>query len=335
MRVLIIKTSSMGDVIHTLPALTDAAAAFPDARFDWMVEESFAEIPAWHPRVERVIPIAFRRWRKSWWTARHEWKLFRRALREEPYDFIIDLQGLVKSAFLGWFAKGQRIGLDRQSAREPLASFLYHKTVKVNFYQQAVTRMRLLMSQALGYSMPDTPPDFGLDKSNFHAEMGAPYLVFLHGTTWESKTWPETYWQALARLAEQAGLRVKLTGGNEHEMARAHRIASASSVVDVLPRRTIGEMAALLSGSVGAVAVDTGFGHLAGALNLPTVSIYGSTNPEFTGVIGEKAMNLAAHFPCSPCMNRECTYKQPSEVVPACYATVPPGRVFDTLSTIR
>lgn len=335
MRILIIKTSSMGDVIHMLPALTDAAAMFPDAQFDWMVEESFAEIPAWHPRITRVIPVSFRRWRKSLFSLAvlREWKAFRESLTES-YDVIIDAQGLVKSAFLGWFAKGKRVGLDFKSAREPLASWFYHKKVSVNFYQQAVLRMRLLMSLALDYKMPDTPPDFGLDTSRFPHQASAPYLVFLHGTTWESKAWPETYWQALARLAERAGLRVKMTGGNEAEQARAHRIATASPGVDVLPRRTLGEMAALLSGSSGAVAVDTGFGHLAGALNIPTVSIYGATNPDFTGVIGAKAVNLSANFPCSPCLDRVCQYKQPSEVIPACYGTVPPQRVFDALSAL-
>lgn len=334
MRILIIKTSSMGDVLHMLPALTDAAAKFPEARFDWMVEDSFAEIPAWHPSVDRVIPVSFRRWRQTWWKAatRKEWRQFRALLNDEAYDLIIDAQGLVKSGFLAWFARGQRVGLDFRSAREPLAALFYQKRVTVNFYQQAIVRMRLLMSLAMGYSLPDTPPDFGLDRRGLHHEPSAPYLVFLHGTTWESKQWPEGYWQALAKRAEASGYRVKITGGNANELERAHRIALASPVVDVLPRQTISQMAALLAGAEGAVGVDTGFGHLAGALGLPTVSIYGSTNPDFTGVIGPAAHNIAANFPCSPCLNRVCTYKEPSAVVPACYATVPPERVFETLS---
>lgn len=333
MRILIIKTSSMGDVIHMLPALTDAAAHFPEATFDWMVEDSFSEIPAWHPSVDRVIPVSFRRWRRALFSSASwkEWREFRALLNDETYDLIIDAQGLVKSGFLAWFARGQRVGLDFRSAREPLASLFYHKKVAVNFEQQAVLRMRLLMSLAMGYAMPSTPPDFGLDRRSLPHEASAPYLVFLHGTTWESKQWPETYWQDLAKLAEAAGYRVKMTGGNDLEMARAHRIATASSVVDVLPRHTISQMAALLAGAEGAVAVDTGFGHLAGALGLPTVSIYGSTNANFTGVLGPAAHNLAAKFPCSPCLNRTCTYKEPSVVVPACYGTVPPAAVFAAL----
>ncbi len=333
MRVLIIKTSSMGDVIHMLPALTDAVAAFPDVTFDWMVEEGFAEIPAWHPSVRRVIPVSFRRWRKAWFslTSRREWRAFKKHLQQETYDLIIDAQGLVKSGFLSWFAKGKRVGLDFRSAREPLAALFYHQRVTVNFYQQAVTRMRLLMSLAMGYPLPQTAPDFGLDRDVFERVSSDPYWVFLHGTTWASKEWPEAYWKTLVKQVTEAGVRVKMTGGNAEEQARAKRIAQDLPQVDVLPRQTIGQMAALLAGSQGAVAVDTGFGHLSGALGVPTVSIYGATNPEFTGVIGSAVTNLAANFPCSPCLNRVCTYKQPSEVTPACYTTVNPARVFSNL----
>lgn len=331
MRVLLIKTSSMGDLIHTLPALTDAGKAIPGIRFDWMVEESFAEIPAWHPLVDKVIPIALRRWRKNMFSARtrEEWRELRHALKGESYDLVLDAQGLVKSGFLACFAKGTRAGLDFKSARETLAALFYQKRHTVNFYQHAVVRMRQLFSSALGYPLPATEPDFGLDRSRFESEDSSEnYIVLLHGTTWASKQWPEAYWKALVAKAADQGWRVKISGGNDEEVARAGRIAAGNPMVDSMPRLSIKRMAELLANAKAAVAVDTGFGHLAAALEVPIVSIYGSTNPDYTGALGQASVLLKADFPCSPCIKRDCTYKTPTVVTPACYETVPPEKVW-------
>lgn len=334
MRVLLIKTSSMGDLIHTLPALTDAGNAIPGIRFDWVVEDSFAEIPAWHPLVDRVIPVSLRRWRKNWLSAesRKGFKRLREQLQEKNYDLILDAQGLVKSAFLTRFAKGKRAGLDFRSARESLASLFYQQKQSVNFYQHAIVRMRSLFALALGYDLPQTPPSFGIDRQQFLANAPAEdYAVFLHGTTWPSKQWPETYWQQLAKMAAEHGWRIKISGGSEEEVSRAGRIAAGNASVDLMPRLTIKQMVTLLAGARAAIAVDTGFGHLAAALDIPTVSIYGSTNAEYTGALGKKAVCLSADFPCSPCLNRRCTYREPSAVTPACYGTVPPERVWSVV----
>jgi len=334
MRVLLIKTSSMGDLIHTLPALTDAAKAIPGIQFDWIAEESFAEIPAWHPSVRRVIPVALRRWRKGIFSkeTRKGWGGLREQLHDQ-YDLVLDAQGLIKSAFLTFFTKGKRAGLDFGSARESLAALAYQKKCKVDFYQHAVVRMRSLFSQALGYDLPLTPPDFGLDRKQFTPPVeAAPYIVFLHGTTWASKQWPEAYWQALARALGERGFRIKISGGNEEELARAARIGANNPAVDLLPRQTIRQMADLLSGAYAAVAVDTGFAHLAGALAVPMVSIYGSTNPDYTGALGEASVLLRTDFPCSPCLNRQCQYQGASEVKPACYETISPLNVLEVLA---
>jgi heptosyltransferase-1 len=334
MRVLLLKTSSMGDLIHTLPALTDAGKAIPGIRFDWVVEDGFHEIPAWHPQVERVIPVALRRWRKNLFSAttRTEWRAMREALKQQSYDLVIDAQGLVKSAFVACFAKGPRAGLDFRSARESLAALAYHHKYTVNFYQHAVLRMRSLFSQALGYALPPTTPDFGLDRQRFHTgTVKEDYVVFLHSTTWASKQWPEEYWQELACLAQQDGLRIKINGGNEAELARAARIAATNPAIDLLPRLTIRQMAELLSGARAAVAVDTGFGHLAGALALPTVSIYGSTNPDYTGALGQSSIQLRTQFACAPCLKRNCDYREAAVVTPACYGTLPPKLVWDSV----
>lgn len=334
MRVLLIKTSSMGDLLHTFPALTDAAQAIPDIQFDWVVEKSFAELPHWHPHVKTVIPVALRHWRKNIFAslAGHEWKQTRQQLRQHSYDLVLDAQGLVKSALLGLFTQGERAGLDFHSARETLASLFYKRRYTVNFYQHAIKRMRSLFSQALGYTLPDSAPDFSL-RQTFLSTRASPekYVVFLHGTTWTSKQWPEEYWKALVQLAEQAGYRIKINSSNPEEAARVQHIAQASSAVDIFSRLSLNEMGTLLAHAKAVIAVDTGLGHLAAALDVPTISLYGSTNPIYTGAVGKYSTHLAADFDCAPCLRRTCLYQQSLTVLPACYTTLTPAKVWQAV----
>ena len=301
MRVLVVKTSSMGDVIHTLPALTDAIMAIPGIRFDWVVEEGFAEVPAWHPAVERVVPVALRRWRKSPLGAIRsgEWGRFRHALRVTDYDAVIDAQGLLKSAVLVTrAARGPKFGLDRASAREPLASRFYDRPLAVAKGQHAVERVRQLFAQALGYDVPEGMGSYGI-AGHFPARPGVtPSLVFLHGTTRHEKHWPEDYWQELIAIATSVGWQIKLPWGNEAERARAERLATSSPFVEVLPRLRLGEVAQLLADASGVVSVDTGLSHLAAALGRPNVVLFGPTEPGLVGGYGECQTCLkAAHFP--------------------------------------
>ena len=165
MRVLIVKTSSMGDVLHTLPALTDAQQAIPGIQFDWVVEEGFAQIPSWHSAVDRVIPVAIRRWRKAWFSApiKAERKAFRDAVRLQQYDAIIDAQGLVKSAALVTrLARGVKHGMDWSTAREPLASLFYNRKHHIAKQQHAVERTRELFAKSLGYVKPQSQGDYAI-----------------------------------------------------------------------------------------------------------------------------------------------------------------------------
>ncbi|MFK0573802.1 lipopolysaccharide heptosyltransferase I [Endozoicomonas sp.] len=296
--VLVVKTSSMGDVIHTLPALTDAAAAIPGIRFDWVVEESFAEIPAWHPAVDQVIPVAIRRWRKSliqtWKSG--EWQQFKKRVGASNYDGVIDAQGLLKSALLARKARGPRFGLDKHSAREPIASRFYPFPQSVDWNQHAVERVRQLFAMSLVYALPKAPGQFLLNKNNFPKGLvrETPYVVFIHGTTWPTKHWPEDYWCELAQNVNQAGLNIVLPWGNEKEKARAERIASASNQAIVLPRLSLAAVAGVICEAQAAVAVDTGLGHLTAALEVPAVSLYGPTSPLKVGAygMGQKHLTL-------------------------------------------
>lgn len=333
MKVLVVKTSSMGDVIHTLPALTDAARVFPDIQFDWVVEESFAQIPSWHPHVKRVIPIAWRRWRKNL-LAKKTWseiKAFWKDLRSEQYDFIIDAQGLVKSAVISQLAKGKKGGLDWESARESFASLGYQQKCKVNFYQHAIVRMRSIFSLLLGYALPQSIPEYGISRKQFYNEAAEDYLVFLHGTTWPTKLWPEEFWISLGQQAEKAGFIIKLLWGNVAERERANRIASQVKNAVVLDRLDLLGSARVLANARATVAVDTGFAHLSAALDVPGVSVFGPTSPAYSGVLGQFQVNLAANLPCVPCLKRFCTYLGSNSSKAECFKTLMPEKVWETL----
>jgi len=306
--------------------------SIPGVRFDWVAEESFCEIPGWHPAVERVIPVAIRRWRKGWIRSWRSGEIggFRRDLRRQQYDLILDAQGLYKSAILARMANGVVTGLDASSAREPGAALFYQSRISVGREMHAIDRVRSLFAQALGYAKPDTEPDYGI-RVDADANRDNPYLVFLHGTTWASKLWPLEYWVELARIAAAQGYGIYLPWGNTEEQQRAGQIKQQSGAGELLPRLRLTEMAQYLAGSAGVVGLDSGLAHLAAALSVPAVTLYGPTSTNLTGARGQVQTNLQAEFECAPCMRRECDYTGASEVVPACFTKLPPTDVWSAL----
>lgn len=300
MRVLIVKTSSMGDVLHTLPALTDAQQAIPGIQFDWVVEEGFAQIPSWHAAVDRVIPVAIRRWRKAWFSApvKAERQAFRDAVRLQQYDAIIDAQGLVKSAALVTrLARGIKHGMDWSTAREPLASLFYNCRHHIAKQQHAVERTRELFAKSLGYAKPQSQGDYAIAQHFLHRQNAdaEQYAVFLHATTRDDKHWPEANWRELISLLNNAGIRIKLPWGAPHEEARAKRLAEGFSYADVLPRMSLEEVAGVLAGAKFVVSVDTGLSHLTAALDRPNITLYGPTDPGLIGGYGKNQYIQQSH----------------------------------------
>ena len=335
MRVLLIKTSSMGDVIHTLPALTDAQRAIPGIRFDWVVEEGFAEIPTWHPAVDQVIPLALRRWRKNLRAAWRsgEFGAFRQRLREGQYDLCIDAQGLLKSAVFSPYVNAPVAGLDRASAREPLASLFYQHRFSVAWRQHAVERVRQLFAHSLGYTLPDGLGEYGVQLPPPLASIGpAASLLFLHSTTWPTKHWPVDYWRQLAMLA--APRQVLLAWGNAAEQARAELIAEALDNVQVLPKQSLAGITGVLQQVQACVAVDTGLGHLAAALGVPTVALFGPTDPGLSGNYGQEQVHLRSSYPCAPCLQERCHQPAPKLGNPPCFAELSPGKVWAALQPL-
>jgi heptosyltransferase-1 len=339
MHILLIKTSSLGDVIHTLPALTDAQQQIPHLQCDWVVEEHFAEIPRWHPVVRQVIPVALRKWRKQPWQTwlSGTWHQFIQQLTQQQYDHVIDAQGLIKSAFLTYFTRGQRCGFDYHSAREALASLVYQHRYPIPKNQHAVTRLRQLFAAILNYPFPQTPPNYGITpyfQSQSLASTTAPTLIFLHGTTWVTKHWPDDYWVALAKRAVAAGYQIRLPWGNSHEYARAQRIAAIHLQISLIPKGNLQNLASELLQAQAVIGVDTGLAHLAAALAVPTLTLYGATQPARTGTYGSQQRHLQAHFPCAPCLKKTCIYRGSVAVFPACYQDLSVDKVWEALQKL-
>lgn len=284
--ILLVKTSSLGDVVHNLPVVGDIRSAYSHAGIDWVVEEAFAAIPCMHPAVRAVIPVAVRRWRSQWWRrhARDEIRAFLRRLRASTYDAVIDTQGLLKSALITGAARGARYGLDWRSAREPLRPF-YDKTFNVPWTLHAVERNRSLAAQALDYAVPSRV-DYGIHGSaaEFPWLPRQRYVVLLHATSAERKLWPEADWVGLGRYFLERGACSVLPWGNAVERGRSARLAAQLRGAVVPPAMRLDEVAALLAGAHAVIGVDTGLTHLAAALGVPTVGIYCATDPAATGI---------------------------------------------------
>jgi heptosyltransferase-1 len=288
----------MGDIICTLPALTDAKKVITEISYDWVVEENFIEIPRWHYAVDTVIPIALRRWRKQILNLNtlYEMRSFLIKLAKQKYDYIIDAQGLIKSAIVATIAHGTSYGFNLKSIREPLASCLYQKKIAIPKDWHSVERIRQLFALVLGYQVPITVPDYGINIKKLSRFSSIPssekYLLFIHGSSRQNKCWKEEKWLELASLAEERGIKVKLPWGNNVEFIRAKKIAKIGNNIEVLPKLTISELGALMLKAQGVIAVDTGLGHLAAALSIPTISLYGPTNPKLGGTYGCKQYQL-------------------------------------------
>lgn len=298
MKVCLVKTSSMGDVIHTLPALTDAQQAIPHLEIDWVVEPAFAEIPCWHSAVKKVIPVAIRQWRKqllhrqTW----QQWRAYKQQLQTVEYDAVIDAQGLLKSALLATrLAQGRKFGYDKQSARERLSHYCYDKCIHIPYQQHAVERIRQLFAASLGYPLPNAIGDYGIARHFAKNSLDqTAYLMAIHATTRADKHWPENHWRKLLQNITAQGVEVRLPWGSGIERQRAERLAQGNSQVKVLPKLSLTALAEQIAKAKAVISVDTGLSHLAAALDKPNVILYGATDPQLIGAYGKHQHYLSA-----------------------------------------
>ena len=335
MHVLLVKLSSLGDIVHALPAVEDASRH--GCTFDWAAEEDFAALPAMHRAVRDVIPVGLRRWRKPGEGRVREIRAFGRTLRRKRYGLVIDAQGLIKSALITSWSRGRvRTGFDRTSAREPAAALFYSRRVAVESEgRHAVDRIRRLFASAIGYDLPSEKPAFGLRTAPRAKQAETePYCVLIHGTTWQSKHWPETFWTHLAERAMRAGLTPVLPWLSEAERRRAESVARQVPGTRAVGSMPLDAAADLLARASAVVGVDTGLSHLSAALGRPTVGLFGPTDARLSGCVGDRAHNIQSDIECAPCLSRQCRYRGEAltwngEIVePPCFARLHPDRVW-------
>jgi heptosyltransferase-1 len=293
--VLVVRPSSLGDIVHALALVADIHGHRPALVVDWVAEEAFVPLVALHPGVRRIIPVALRRWRRRLHAAStwREIAAFRRDIRRDDYAAILDLQEQFKGAVIARTARGPRHGPDRASIREPIATLLHDVHHAIDPDQHLIDRCRQLAASALGYRA-EGPPRFGLvapvpDRGKVMPDR--PYLIFVHATSRADKLWPEASWRELIATFARADFAILLPWGSSEERARSERLAAGEPAAQVPPRHTLGELAGLISRAELVVGVDTGLVHLAAALGTPTVSLFVATDARLAGV--ERASRVA------------------------------------------
>lgn len=336
MKILVVRLSSLGDILHLFPAVSDLRHRFPDAQIHWLVEPAFAEMVSWHSAVDQVITVPLRSHKKCWWKLPKLLRSLKRELKAQKYDLVLDAQGLLKSALLARLAGADIYGFSKDSAREPLAAKFYRRVAKVPKGLHVIEKNRQLVAQLFGADISQ-PESYGLDifRQGQMAEVlpdtlkgfaGKPCIVLLHGTTWNSKFWPESSWLELVRLLTAQGFHCLLPWGNEEERQRAQRLAGAGG--QVLPRLSLTELMRVLLHAQGFVSVESGIGHIATVLNIAGIMLHGPTSPAYSGILNKSCLHVASNLDCAPCFKRDCPRLESRGGIPPCQQQITPQLVF-------
>lgn len=339
MRVLIVRLSAMGDLVQTLPAITDAKRARPEITFDWVVDEAFADVPRMHAGIDRVISSSFKRYGRGWRKAfaSGEIQAFLKQLREHRYDLIVDVQGEFKSALAALLARGSRAGYVGTDVHEWGAHLTYAQRHRAAKGQHSLRRMRQLLASVLDYTYDAETIHYNIDRSRLPTigiALPRPYLVFIHSTSWTSKNWPIDHWRRLTRLARDAGYTIILPWGSDAERLKSEDLKGDDNGVIVLPPMSIAQKASIINNAAATVGLDTGLSHIAAALGVPSVTVYGATNPALVGALGENQVHVVPEFRCLYCHQKTCRLDGLERRQPACLDTVSGSVVWDELSIL-
>lgn len=297
-KILIVRVSSLGDVVHNMPVIADIRRRHPDAQIDWLVEESFVDLVRLVDGVRNVLPFSLRRWRRKPFSGAtwREIGAFRKRVAAEQYDLVIDCQGLIKTAWVASWARGPLVGLGNRTdgaGYEWPVRFFYRKRVPIAPRTHVVERSRQLVAAALGDPAPTPadPIDFGLDTRAAALAVGAlglnlpvPYVVFVHATSRADKQWPDAAWIELGQALVRRGASLVLPWGNDAERATSERLAKEFGAAAIVPPRlSLPAVVGLIDGAAATVGVDTGLVHIAAALKRPTVELYNFATAWRTG----------------------------------------------------
>ena len=297
MRVLIIKLTSMGDLMHALPALTDAAKQIPNIEFDWVVDENFSEVPLWHPKVKSVITTNHRSWKKNIFSTSliNELKSIKSTLNNTNYHAVIDMQNNLKSAAVSFLVKDSVHGLDKDSAREYPSHLAYKFKYKVSKENHAITRQRQLLALSLNYEFDTKDIDYGIQNDNFerpNLELPNKYLFLVHNASWPTKMWSISRWQELIQLINGEGYMAILPSGSKEEFKRAQEIASISTDALAIPAQSLNRTAYIIENAAGCICSDTGLAHLSALLGKPSVTLYSVTDEKLIGTRGNNQAHI-------------------------------------------
>jgi heptosyltransferase-1 len=339
MKILVVRLSSLGDILHLFPAISDLRCHFPDAQIHWLVEPAFAEMAGWHSAVGKVIVAPLRSHKKNWWRLPRLLRGLKQQLKAENYDLVLDAQGLLKSALLARLAGVDIYGFHADSARESLAAKFYVKTASVARGLHVIEKNRQLVARLFAADISQAA-DFGLDgfrQKQMTADLpsaladlaGQRYIVLLHGTTWNSKYWPESSWLELVGLLVEQGCLCLLPWGNQVELQRAQRLQLAGGAqARVLPRLTLTELMRVLLHAQTFVSVESGIGHLASVLDIPGIMLHGPTDPGYSGISGKSCQHITSGLSCAPCFKRDCPRLESKAGDPPCQQEITAQLVF-------
>ncbi|NTV50592.1 MAG: lipopolysaccharide heptosyltransferase I [Geobacteraceae bacterium] len=323
MRILIVKISAMGDVLHALPVLDYLKQASPECEIDWVVEGAFADLLSGNPLISRLHIVQFKKWKKKPFSGNTVAEILdvRNGLVKRAYDLVIDLQGNIKSGIVAWLSGcPRRVGFNRDTAQESLNSLFINRRVALQPEDQHITDQYLRIAGAsfdlelsglqLHTDVCTRPEDDrGADELVNRYRKNGPVFLIHTGTTWQTKFWYESGWIELGRriISSFPGSVLLFSWGNDSEYSAAKRITTALGDQAVqLEKLSIMRLAALVKKVNLVMGGDTGIVHLAAAAGTPTVSYYRASDGLRSGPRGKQHAVVQAPMPCSRCFRTRC-----------------------------
>jgi len=287
----------MGDLMHALPALTEAKEHVENISFDWVVDTNFSSVPSWHPLVNKIITTDHRNWKKQLFStaSRNSLREVINAIDGSDYDLVVDMQNNLKSAFISYLSKHDVVGMDAKSAREYPAHLAYSKKVYVNKYLHAIERQKKLLGEAIGYNYRADDINYGASHKSFikpNIDLPGNYVVLVQNASWVTKQWSVNKWQDLVKYLEGQNIEMILPSGNLEELKRAKEICSTSSKARAIDLMSLNEIAYIIKNADFCVCSDTGLAHLSALTGTPSITLYGPTQTSLIGTTGINQKHL-------------------------------------------